>query len=362
MQAREKRLLSSTCTHDVLGVVAHPVNSRQEKLRCLSNIPLPNTTHRKARTRMEVGQTSLLSWPVVCRPLVTREAETVADTWCSLMEYPITEVLIPHTHAISGEGSTVPCNYLAPPTASASSPVPAILIVTGLDGYRTELAVWQKGLMDHGLATVIAEIPGTGDSPALRDDPTSPDRQWSSVLDWMNAREEIDNKKIIVWGFSTGGYYTLRLAHTHKDQLLGCISFGGGAHHMFDREWLSHVNKLEYAFDLAGALAFKFGYGNDLEAFMTNAHKFSLVNDGTLDRPCTNVLLVNGTDDEIYPIDDLYLSLEYGMPKVARTVKGRKHMGEPENFFVILAWIWDILGLKTNSADVMKTIPSRCKY
>ena len=278
------------------------------------------------------------------------------------MEHPIREVLIPHKHGLSSEGKNVHVNYLLPPGASASNPCPLLMIITGLDGYRTELAVWQRGFLNVGVGTVIAEIPGTGDSPADPKDPTSPDRQWSSVLDWINEQKEVDSKKILVWGFSTGGYYSLRLAHTHAQQLLGCISLGGGCHHMFDGDWLREVNKLEYPFDLANTLTYKFGYGSDLEAFIKEAPKFSLLNDGTLAKPCTKVLLVNGNDDEIFPIDDMFVALENGMPKLARMVKGKKHMGEPDSFFIILKWIYGVLGIKSDIMDQMKTLPFKPKY
>jgi hypothetical protein len=48
--------------------------------------------------------------------------------------------------------------------------------------------------------------------------------------------------------------------------------------------------------------------------------KFSLLKDGTLKKPCTKLLLVNGTEDEIFPIDDYYLCLQHGSPKEARQV------------------------------------------
>jgi acetyl esterase/lipase len=236
------------------------------------------------------------------------------------------------------------------------------MIFTGLDGYRTELAVWQRGWLEKGVATVVVEIPGTGDSPAAKGDPTSPDRQWSSVLDWIGGQAELDGGRVVVWGFSTGGYYALRVAHTHADRLLGSISLGGGAHHMFDREWLEHANELEYPFDLSNTLAYKFGYA-DLESFIPEAHKFSLVNDGTLDMACCrNVLMVNGQNDEIFPIEDLHVALLHGPPKSARVVEGRKHMGEPESFFVILRWIHDLLGLDGDVAAQMRLLPFKAKY
>lgn len=167
----------------------------------------------------------------------------------SLRPNGVHEVLIPHTHRVQGEGETIPVYHVLPPNASKDSPAPCVVIYTGLDGYRTELMVWAEGFVKNGVAVVILEIPGTGDSPALRGDPKSPDRQNSSLLDWIERQEAIDRKKIVVWGFSTGGIYAIRIAHTHKDRLLAVVALGGGAHHMFDEEWLDNVNRLEYPFE-----------------------------------------------------------------------------------------------------------------
>ncbi|KAA8633966.1 hypothetical protein SMACR_07629 [Sordaria macrospora] len=296
----------------------------------------------------------------------------------SLMEYPIHEVLIPHIHALpssSEEGSVIPVNLLIPPTATPTSPCPLVLIMTGLDGYRTELAVWQRGWLDKGVATLVVEIPGTGDSPALPQDPQSPDRQWSSVLDFISQHQpRIDKQKIIVWGFSTGGYYAFRIAHTHASRLLGSVSLGGGCHHMFDREWLDKVNNLEYPFDLADTLAYKFGYAptkEGLEQFKKEGQaKFSLLVDGTLAKAdtegcCKNVLLVNGEWDRIFPVEDLTLALKFGgiksKPKEARIVSEKWHMGEPESFVVILRWIHELLGLDGDWMGQLKGLGAKAK-
>lgn len=132
---------------------------------------------------------------------------------------------------------------------------------------------------------------------------------------------------------------------------------------MFDRDWLDKVNHLEYPFDLCNTLAHKFGYGNDIDKFKAEAHKFSLLTDGTLDRPyCARLLLVNGTEDEIFPIDDYYLAIQHGSPKEARFVPGIKHMGEPESFFIILRWLYGVLGIRANPEEQMKTLPFKPKY
>lgn len=276
------------------------------------------------------------------------ESKDCAVKGLGLREHPIHEVKIPHKHAENGDGKEIPVYLQLPESASKEKPCPLVIIFTGLDGYRTELSVWAEGWRRLGVGLLVVEIPGTGDSPANPSDPKSPDREWSSLLDWVDANEKIDSKKKVVWAFSTGGFYAIRLAYTHHDRVAGVAALGGGCHYLFEREWLDHVNHLEYPFDLANTLAYKWGYGDDVEAFKKEgSDKFSLLKDGTLDgKQCARLLLVNGTEDEIFPIDDYYLALQHGPPKEARFVPNTKHMGEPESFFIILAWIHKIFGIE----------------
>jgi len=302
------------------------------------------------------------------RSEVQREAWKLGKEVCikglGLRPHPVKEINIPYTHRKDNEGARIPVYHLLPDHASKSSPVPTVIIFTGLDGYRTELAVWMEGWRQIGVATIVLEIPGTGDCPTDVSDPTSPDRLYSSLFDWIDQQEGLNNKKTAIWAFSTGGYYAIRVAHTHKDRLAGVVALGGGCHHMFDHEWLDNVNHLEYPFDLANTLAYKWGYGNNVEAFKREAGaKFSLLNDGTLDRPdCARLLLVNGTEDEIFPIDDYYLALQHGAPKEARFVPGTKHMGEPMSFFIILRWLYKLFDIEADPVEQMKTLPFKAKY
>ena len=173
---------------------------------------------------------------------------------CSYLSPPMIEYQIPHTHALPGSteaGSHIPVYVRRPHSEKA---VPTVLQIFGLDGYRTEFTPDSGRLTDRGWAAVAVEIPGTGDCPALRQDPKSPDRLWSSLLDWLDAQEWVDSKNIVVWGLSTGGHYAMRIAHTHRERLKGVVAQGGGCHHMFDKEWLDNVGHLEYPFEYVGAL------------------------------------------------------------------------------------------------------------
>lgn len=159
------------------------------------------------------------------------------------------QVDIPHTYAERGDNDVLPGFYHLPSQASSTNKVPLVVIFTGLDGYRTELAVWKEGWRQVGCATLIVEIPGTGDNPGAPSDPSSPDRVWTSMFDWIAKQEAIDHKRVVNWGFSTGGYYSIRLAHTHADKVLGVAALGGGCHYMFHPEWLEHADHLEYPFE-----------------------------------------------------------------------------------------------------------------
>ncbi|KIV98612.1 hypothetical protein, variant [Verruconis gallopava] len=277
---------------------------------------------------------------------------------------PVHEVQIPHKHKAGNDKDILPVFVQIPDGATEGKPVPCVIIVTGLDGYRTELCVWAEGWRRNNVATIIMEIPGTGDSPADPLDPNSPDRMWSTLFEWIDTQDTIDSRKLCTWGFSTGGFYTTRVAYTHYEKLLGAVNLGGGMHHMFDPEWLNEVNHLEYPFDLANTLAYKWGYGNDVETFKKEASdKFSLLKDGTLDKPqCARLLLVNGTEDEIFPIDDYYLTLQHGPPKEARFVTGKKHMGEPDSFFIILNWIYKLFNLEADAGQQLSTLPFKSKF
>ncbi|KAF4551479.1 Heptaketide hydrolyase ayg1-like protein [Elsinoe fawcettii] len=281
----------------------------------------------------------------------------------ALLPHPVVEVEIPHSHALPHEGKTIPAFHHLPATASADAAVPMILLLTGLDGYRTELAVWSRGWAEVGVATLIMEIPGTGDCPADSTDPVAAERLFDSVLEWVRRREGVDAKKVVVWGFSTGGYQTIRLAHTHPDDFLGLVAHGGGCHFMFQPEWLDASQGQEYPFPLGSTLARKFGYGEDFEGFKRESmKKWSLLEDGTLDKRCGRLLLVNGYEDGIFPVDDYLLACEVGAPKELRLVRGKGHMGEPESFGVILKWIYGLVGIQGNPREQLKTLPFKAKY
>lgn len=70
----------------------------------------------------------------------------------------------------------------------------------------------------------------------------------------------------------------------------------------------------------AEAFAWKWGFQGDMEkTIRESSGRFSLLKDGTLDRSdCSRLLLIQGTEDTVFPVDDTYLCLEHGPPKEVR--------------------------------------------
>lgn len=261
----------------------------------------------------------------------------------SLWDAPMKQVIIPHTTATAQDGKEIPLFVRIPNGASSTNKCPVVLLITGLDGHRPDNTGRSDDFLKRGWASVIAEIPGTADCPADRRDPLSPDRLWTSVLDWIRAQPGLDSSRVLAWGLSAGGYYAIRLAHTHHTQLLGAIGQGAGSHHFLGREWLSRVDYHEYPFTLSHAYIKKYGY-DSWDQLLENAQKdFSLVNSGLLDGPCCRLLLVNGTWDGLMPIEDSILLMNYGRPKEARFYEKMLHMGYPPANQSIYPWMDEVM-------------------
>ena len=264
---------------------------------------------------------------------------------------PNIAVDIAFTHADTTAGDqNVPIQaYLRIPKGEMpSNGWPILLFICGLDAYKTDNTSRMQIHADRGFATLSFEIPGTGDCPAAPDDPTSPDRLMGSVLDWLTANAieyGFNIARIVARGISTGGYYAIRIAHTHAEHLFAVAAQGGSCHHMFDAEWIGAQNQMKYPFALGNALAYKFGYrGPDpLAAYAVDGRKFSLLEAGLLNRPSCKLLLINGMEDSIFPIEDNFIVARRGVNKDLLARGNRSHMGNPGGEDILYTWLDEVI-------------------
>ena len=264
---------------------------------------------------------------------------------------PSVAVEVPFIHGdpAAGDASLPIQAYLRVPTdEKPTHGWPVVLFICGLDAYKTDHTPRTQEHVARGCATLSFEIPGTGDCPAAPNDPNSPDRLMSSVLDWVRANAvelDLDPARIIARGISTGGYYAMRIAHTHADQLFAVVAQGGGCHHMFDPAWIDAQDQMEYPFQLAEALAYKFGYreGDAVSRYREESKKFSLVNAGLLDKRTCKLLVINGMEDSIFPVEDSFLVAVRGDSKDLVARGNRGHMGNPGAEEIVYTWIGDAI-------------------
>jgi pimeloyl-ACP methyl ester carboxylesterase len=233
-------------------------------------------------------------------------------------DVPIERVEIPFKPQ-GNEGNQIIAYLRVPKTGSG--PFPLLFSWGGIDGFKEEQL--NDEVLEHGLATLAIDGPGVGDSPLKGSE--NAERLFEAVLNWINTRIELDAKKVAIWGYSTGGYWAVKVAHVYKDRITCAVSQGGPVHYAFEPEWINQQERGEYVFEVYDTLAFAFGKSG-YEEWIEYAPKLSLLKQGILDKPCAPLLLINGVHDSLFPIKDYYLLFEQGSPKCARFFESG-HMG-----------------------------------
>jgi dienelactone hydrolase len=232
-----------------------------------------------------------------------------------------------------GEGTHSVGYFVRPKNAGK---LPLVLMWAGIDTFKEDRTEIWEPILNAGMSLLLIDMPGTGDAPLFGSEDA--ERLWDAVLDWCGTRSEIDSKRIGIWGGSTGGYWAAKVAHTHRDRLAAAVAQGGCAHFAFTPEWIEKAQHGSYAFELAETLASAFGM-KTFEEWVAFCPRLSLLEQGILDKPCAPMLLVNGTKDTIFPIEDKYLMLEHGDPKTARFYPVG-HMGyTPDTNPMIVRWL-----------------------
>jgi pimeloyl-ACP methyl ester carboxylesterase len=260
-----------------------------------------------------------------------------------LWDVPIKEVIIPFKHKGEGDKPEIPLYVRIPKGASKDKPAPVILLVTGLDGHRPDNTERTEEHLKRGWATVICDIPGVADCPCNKRDPNASDRYFDTILEYIASVPEFDRRKVIAWGLSAGGYYAIRLAHTHASKLAGAVGHGAGTHYYIGKEWLAEVHHHEYPFSLREAYLGKYGYSSWEELLEKCQKEYSLVDNKIVDKKSCRLLLMNGVLDGCMPIEDSSLLAEYGSPKEFRFIQGRAHMGYPEANTYVFPWLEQVM-------------------
>lgn len=125
--------------------------------------------------------------------------------------------------AIPYEGGHLYGNLRRP--AGAAQP-PVVVMCMGLDSAKEEMDSNEAVFLARGMATLVFDGPGQGEGEydfAIRGDYEVPVR---AVVDYVEARADLDAARIGLWGVSLGGYYAPRAAAFEK-RVKACIALSG---------------------------------------------------------------------------------------------------------------------------------------
>jgi len=167
-------------------------------------------------------------------------------------DIPIERVEIPFK-ARGAEGNTI-IAYLRVPKTGAT-PLPLLVSWGGIDGFKEEQL--NDPALERGLATLAIDGPEVGDSPIKGSEDA--ERLFGAVFDWVATRKTLDSHGVGIWGYSTGGYWAVKVAHVYKDKISCAASQGGPVHYAFELEWIQKQERGEYPFELLETLAYAFG-------------------------------------------------------------------------------------------------------
>lgn len=215
---------------------------------------------------------------------------------------------------IPWEGKTIRAHFRAPAGSSSQKPVPAVLVMCGADVFKEDRGWAGEMAMEEGMASLIMDGPGTGENP-FPFDPESV-TGWIAAVDWLAARTEVDATRIGAFGISRGGYSVMQLAGTYPEQVRAVVAIAGHyfGYRMDDDElagFVEHANRrAELHFGEPGGPPSFPSTSPEVEAAMFS--HWSLSELGVLENITQPVLMINGKQDHLAPIGNIYFMLENG--------------------------------------------------
>ncbi len=251
----------------------------------------------------------------------------------------------PQPLVVNKNGMTATGYLRLPKGASKTNKVPAVLVMCGADMYKEDREKYAEGALAQGMAALVVDAPGTGQTSF----PHAPESiiAWQAALDELQKRPEIDGRRIGAFGVSRGGLWVIRLA-AHDARIKGVISCApGGVGY-----WGSDEERAEWraaAHERARTNWFgPRGTRPPLKEITEEEQRreflrWSLKDQGLLDKLTMPMYLVNGKIDHLTPIGNLYMLLESGPAdgRVARVYPDDGHIAaRNERVWAPAAWAW----------------------
>ncbi|RBP47180.1 alpha/beta hydrolase family protein [Arenicella xantha] len=240
---------------------------------------------------------------------------------------------------------------------NVDGPAPLLIQVNGLDStkemkYRVGLPVW---LAKRGVSSLIVDQPGTGEALRLQDLHARYDSEhWASpIVDWLEARDDVDSKRIGMEGVSLGGYFCPRAVAF--EPRLACGVCWGANHDWRDVQKRRLENEGDFPVPHYWEHVRWVWGAKDMDEFMEIAEKVHL--DGVLENIKVPFLVTHGEKDSQIPLKWAERTYEQLVNSPKRELKiftdregGVQHSSFDNSInagHYIVDWVAETLGGKT---------------
>lgn len=169
---------------------------------------------------------------------------------------------------------------------------PIVVMCMGLDSAKEEMDAYETSFLERGLATLAFDGPGQGEGEydfAIRHDYEAP---VGSVIDWLEARGDINATALAIWGVSLGGYYAARAA-AFEPRIKAAVTLSGPFN--WGAIWDTLPPITRKAFEVRA------GCANETEA---RARAADLSLDGIAEKITCPIFVVGGKRDRVIPWED----------------------------------------------------------
>lgn len=182
---------------------------------------------------------------------------------------------------------------------------PTIVLFNGMDNCK-EMSVLFAGLefSRRGWNTLAIDGPGQGESLRLRELYARHDYEvpGAAAFDYVASRPDVDARRVVVMGYSFGGYYAARIAAMETRYAAGVAM---SALHWDLHGWQAELKRRQDADPKSVAQStFHFrwvmGHLDDADAALEKAKRFSLAE--VAPRMTCPFLTVHGEDDKVVPV------------------------------------------------------------
>ena len=205
------------------------------------------------------------------------------------------------------EGASLPALFMKAPSASGRTPT--VVVFDGMDNCK-EMSVLFNGLefAARGWNTLAIDGPGQGESLRLRSMYARHDYEsaGTAAYDYVASRADVDPAKVVVMGYSFGGYYAGRVAAFEKRYAAG-VAFA--ALHWDLAAWQRDI-KRRHETDPKNTAQSQFhfrwimGHMDDGDAAIAEAERFSLREIAAkIEMP---FLIVHAEEDKVVPVASAY--------------------------------------------------------